>query len=143
MRNSQKSTKQTLFQIALATTLALCLTATAQAADIRTDINAPIMVGGHLFDGGRLELAPAAQDNLMAVLIDGQQVALVFRHTVDRLPSDVPASFLLRADLDGNQHLLGVYWTDSRSGRTEQRLFRIAAVAPADRDQAKVARLAR
>ncbi|GEM_PF-4524736 len=113
--------------------LAVCvgLPVSAAAGPITENLDAPIVIGNTAFEPGTLVLAPATVGNVQSVMIDGRQVATVFRHAADRVPAAAVARFVFRADEQGNLHLVGLRWSDPQTGRTEERHFRIAAVASA------------
>ncbi len=130
IRNERSRLGKIVFVALIFTALFLASTLSAHAADLRAEITTPVAISGQIFDGGRVELVSSGQSNLKALLIDGQEVALVFRHTIDRLPQSAHADFLVRLDAQGVSHLIGITWKSAHTGRSEQRLFRIAVVAP-------------
>lgn len=139
--NSDYLTINLLTRVLIILILCASTMAFASAADLRATIDSKIAVSGVVFDGGRVELAPSGRGNLHSLLINGSEVALVFRHVTDRLPTNSDARFLVRMDEEGVSHLIGITWTSPRTGRSEQRLFRIAAVASSPRPAPTVARL--
>ncbi len=114
-----------------------CALSTVFAADLVTTVDQPVAISGQIFEAGRVEIAPSAQGNLQAVLVNGRQVALVFRHAVDRLPAGANATLMFRYDEQDVAHLVGLEWTDPRTGYQQRRLFRIAAVSPGPRAVAR------
>ena len=141
MRNFTETTlSKTLCRILILVALTLTVGG-AFAGDLATSMNQQIAVANHVFEAGRVELAPASQANMQAVLINGREVALIFRHATDRMPEGGDATFLFRQDEQGVAHLVGVQWTDPVSGRRQRRLFRVAAVVSSSRVVPTVARL--
>lgn len=143
MRNhtqTQTTLTKTLCRSLILVALTL-IAGSAFAADLTVSMDQPVAVADHVFDAGRVELAPASQANLQAVLINGREVALIFRHAADRLPDGGDATFLFRQDEQGVAHLMGVQWTDPVSGRQQRRLFRVAAVVSSSRPVPTMARL--
>ncbi|HHN73939.1 MAG TPA: hypothetical protein ENK10_01795 [Acidobacteria bacterium] len=103
----------------------------AAALELRAEVDQPVAISSQVFGGGVVEISPIAQGNTHAVLIDGQVVALVFRHAIDRVPRDATRTDLaFRVDRQGVWHLVGLRWKSPDTGRTEERLFRFARVAP-------------
>ncbi|MDQ7008060.1 MAG: hypothetical protein Q9Q40_12580 [Acidobacteriota bacterium] len=102
----------------------------ASALELKAQVDQPLAIGQQVFSAGTVEISPTAQGNTHAVLIDGQVVALVFRHTIDRVPRDADSYGLaFRVDRQGLWHLVGLRWTAADTGRTEERLFRFARIS--------------
>ena len=101
----------------------LCITP-ADAGTIRAYVDGPVVIGGEVFCGGSIELARLGQSALVAIRVNGQQVALAFRDAVGAAPSDNHAHLVLQRDGRGLNHLVGF-----RVASSDVVPLRIAAVS--------------
>lgn len=83
--------------------LACTFVLSAQAATLKADVPGPVVIGDQVFPGGTLQIVDVGQSGLVAVRLDGRQVALAFREsgTVSRAASRL----VLLVDQRGFYHL--------------------------------------
>jgi hypothetical protein len=115
-------TKRSIFNIILTVAFTtLALGATARAANPVVVENAgPIVVGCESFAGGKLTLEPVAHGSVVALLIDGQRVAL-YNAVAGGQSAPITAVILAKRN-DGSSEITGV-----RTGSGDVRLT-LAAV---------------
>ncbi|RMG45179.1 MAG: hypothetical protein D6718_08195 [Acidobacteria bacterium] len=105
---------------------AAAATPAAAASTIVAYVDQPVVVGGQVFSGGEIELVPVTGSGVMAVRIDGRQVATMF---LEPSSGGGAPALLFRRDARGLLHLVGV----RRQGRPGQppadAILRVAAVA--------------
>jgi hypothetical protein len=107
-----------------AAALTLFAASFGMAGSTRAYVDGPIVIGDQVFAGGTVDLVTLGRGNLVAVRVDGRQVALAFRESgawTDASHSDL----VLRRDSRGMYHLVGLQ-TANATGR--QRLD-VASVA--------------
>ena len=90
----------------------LAMTSLAGAATYTAHVEGPLVIGDQLFGGGVLQLVDVgAGHRMVAVVIDGRQVALCDRVTRGTPPSGSRPSLLIEFDSRGFQHIVGVQFT--------------------------------
>jgi hypothetical protein len=100
---------------AIAAVLALGGTAFAGAGHLAVRTDGPVAIAGHLYPAGQLELQKASDSgHLWALVLDGRQVALVFREGSSR-----DSGFRLYRDEAGLLHVQGVRIAQVAGGASE------------------------
>ncbi len=135
MRKNGNSTIQRFFNRSLVPALALAgtlfLMQDAEASTLRAHVDGPVVIAGQLFSGGEVEVVSVGSGDLIAIRVDGRQVALVYRNQVWKRPDGSDARLAFRVDLQGRRHLVGLSWYDE--SRTDvaptARAFQVATVA--------------
>lgn len=114
--------------------LALMITAfsvgssSAAPGAVSSPIEGAVIIEGTQFNGHIATVAAGDSGNVAVISIDGRPVARAFRQALDRIPSGATAALAFRTDSLGRQILVGVRWLSPDGQRTEERLFRFAAV---------------
>ncbi len=116
---------------ALACAAALALAAPhAFAETYSAHVDGPVVIDGHVFSGGHLELRTVGSgDQLWALLVDGEQVALFFRSTDRRQPTGSRAALVFELDRRGLAHLAGIEYRGVPGTEPLYRPLRVATVA--------------
>ncbi|MDH3284232.1 MAG: hypothetical protein OEQ13_05790 [Acidobacteriota bacterium] len=114
---------------------AVMLVPSAASADtIRATVDGPIVLAEQIFDGGEIQLTTVGNGSLMAVRIDGRQVALV-HHQMDGRSDHGDPVLTFERDQHGNFHLIGLRYTGSDRDAARFRFvpLTVATVAKGDR----------
>lgn len=113
----------------LALGLAAGAASSQAAASLGAEIAGPVVIGDQLFAGGAVLLRPVGTGSLVQVLIDGRPVASVFRDgSAGRAPGSA-SRLVLRQDVRGLTHLVGVRYGSPASTRSVHRPLRVATLA--------------
>lgn len=120
-----KTTPKLMMMMALAA-LFLGFSATAVADSYRAMIDAPVVVGDQLFAGGVVQVSTVGSPNLLAVSIDGQRVALIYRQDFERQADSSRAQIVFQKDERGFYHLAS--W-NRQAAQPTPRPVHIAAVS--------------
>ncbi|UCF67261.1 MAG: hypothetical protein JSV80_16025 [Acidobacteriota bacterium] len=99
------------------------------ASSLTAHVGSPIVIGDQLFAGGQIELAPVGRGELLAVRIDGRQVALVYRQSQGRRAAGAAPHFVLDKDDRGYYHLVGLRWATDQDATSKATSFQVAGVA--------------
>ncbi len=125
-----RNLKIAAFALACAATLALAMP-TALAESYSAHVDGPVVIDGHVFSGGHLELRTVGRgDQLWALLLDGRQVALLFRDTDGWKPAGTHAALVFQVDRRGLAHLSGIEYRGVQGTEPLYRPLRVATVSP-------------
>ncbi len=125
-----RNLKIAAFALACAATLALAMP-TALAESYSAHVEGPVVIDGQVFSGGHLELRTVGRGNqLWALLLDGEQVALLFRGTDGWKPAGTRAALVFQVDRRGLAHLAGIEYRGAGGAEPLYRPLRVAAVSP-------------
>ena len=125
-----KSFPRTLIILAGLAALA-CSPVAAGNNSLRAHLDEPIVVGDQLFSGGMLELVQTGVGrDLLALRIDGEQVAIVAVQTYGNAPAGSRPYLVVEHDQRGFAHVVGMRYAlkDSTESRSAERIFRPLAV---------------
>ncbi|GAB4222494.1 MAG: hypothetical protein Kow0062_20170 [Acidobacteriota bacterium] len=87
----------------------LAMTSLAGAATYTAHLDGPIVIGDQLFGGGEVRLVDvAAGSPMVAIVIDGRQVALCERQTRGTRPNGSRPALVVEYDSRGFQHIVGI-----------------------------------
>ncbi|GAB4224456.1 MAG: hypothetical protein Kow0062_26280 [Acidobacteriota bacterium] len=148
-----RRTRCTTTRIAAAITVSAALAVQAFAGSLEGRLHGPIVIGDQLFVAERIELVEVGVGTpLIAVVLDGRQVALCERHTKGTPPSGAQAVLVTARDEWGYEHLVGIEFRrrGSDDPATARRLLRpvqvergVATVGPRQTEPVLLARGAR
>lgn len=100
----------------------VCSGGAAVAGSTVVHVDGPVVIGGQLFQGGTIEIKPFSHEGLLAIRLDGRQVALAFREPGTGSGAQL---VVLRRDKYGRHYLVGLQCTPS-----DRRAIQVAAVTP-------------
>ncbi len=105
---------------------ALLAGAPSHAGTAKGYVDGPIVVGDQVFPGGTIEVQPVGRGELLAIRLDGRQIALAFRDSRGAAPAKGRGSLVLHRDARGLHHIDGLQSAASASCVG----LRVAAVSP-------------
>lgn len=101
----------------------------ALAGGIRAQINEPLVIGDQIFLGGEMTLQPVSRGNLLSVMLDGRQVALLFRHDRGSWTTDSKPMLVFHRNELGLLHFVGIRFRNVEGTDTRTLTVQIATVA--------------
>lgn len=109
--------------------VAVALATPALAGGIRAQINEPLIIGDQVFLGGEMIIQPVSRANLLSVMLDGRQVALLFRHDRGSWTTDSKPLLVFHRHEDGMLRFVGIRFRNLEGTDTRTMTVQIAAVA--------------
>jgi len=79
--------------------------ALASSGVARTFTDGPVVIGSQLYSGGELTIYRVGSGDLLAIEIDGQRIALMFRRQIKSRPGQDDHQLVLHRDDRGFYHL--------------------------------------
>lgn len=113
----------------MAAVLLLCAAPTAQATAISAQVDGLFVVGDQIYDGGEVVIRSVGS-GLVAVMINGRQVALLHRQDFGARPPHSKPYLEFRVDDQGLPHLAAVRFRSERGESTALISLRVAALSP-------------
>lgn len=120
-----------MLSLAAAAMLVAMVPSPAQAGTLFAHLDAPFVVGDQLFAGGELQLRPVGGGGgLVALLVDGQQVALLFTEKTGSSPLGSQKFLVFYKDQRGMLYLSGMKTISPASARGLSIAMNVAALSP-------------
>ena len=102
---------------------------TAQATSISARVDGLFVVGDQVYDGGEVVIRSVGS-GLVAVMINGRQVALLHRQDFGNRPPHSRPYLEFRVDDQGLPHLAAVRFRSEQGGSTALISLRVASLSP-------------
>ncbi|MCU0229985.1 MAG: hypothetical protein MUC67_01265 [Acidobacteria bacterium] len=113
----------------IAATLLIAVVPAARATSISAHIDGLFVVGDQLYDGGEV-IVRSVGSGLIAVLINGRQVALLHRQDFGARPPHSKPYLEFRVDDQGLPHLAAVRFRSERGQSTALISLQVASTSP-------------